>query len=127
PLEDIGGYREDLIAGEEPELCVRLRRSGSKIFCLGQPMTRHDAAMTRFPQWWRRAVRSGHAFAEGAHLHGAPPERHWVRETRRAWAWGVAMPAAVAASTLAAGPAGLLLALVYPAQVARLYLRRRGE
>lgn len=127
PLEDSGGYREDLIAGEEPELCVRLRQSGWKIFCLGQPMTRHDAAMTSFSQWWRRAMRSGHAFAEGAHIHGSPPERHWVRETRRAWGWGVAVPTLIAASTLAAGSAGLLLGLVYPAQIARLYLRRRGE
>ncbi|MCZ7679547.1 MAG: hypothetical protein M5U28_12600 [Sandaracinaceae bacterium] len=60
---------------------------------LDAEMTLHDAAMTRFSQWWRRAERSGHAYAELAAMHGAPPERCYVRETRRIWAWGAAVPA----------------------------------
>ena len=56
-LEAVGGYRDDLIAGEEPELCVRLRAAGWRIWRLDREMTLHDAAMTRFDQWWRRAVR----------------------------------------------------------------------
>lgn len=127
PLQLAGGYREDLIAGEEPELCIRLRQSGWKIVCLDQPMTRHDAAMTRFSQWWRRAKRAGYAFAEGAHLHGAPPERHWVKESRRVWIWAAAIPIAIAGGTLVFGRYALIALLVYPAQVVRLYLRRRRE
>lgn len=126
-FREAGGYRPDLIAGEEPELCVRLRRRGWKIFCLDHPMTLHDAAMTRFSQWWRRSVRSGYAFAQGAHLHGDPPERHWVAESRRAWIWGAGIPSAIAATVVLVGPAGLALALVYPVQVLRLYLKRRGH
>lgn len=126
-FREAGGYRPDLIAGEEPELCVRLRQQGWKIFCLDRPMTLHDAAMTRFSQWWRRSVRSGYAFAQGAHLHGAPPERHWVAESRRAWLWGAGIPVAIGAAVAVAGPAGLALALIYPAQVLRLYLKRRGR
>ena len=68
-----GGYREELIAGEEPELCVRLRGAGWRIWRLDRPMTLHDAAITDFTQWWRRTMRSGYAFAQGAYLHGAPP------------------------------------------------------
>ena len=71
-------------------------------------------------------MRTGYAFAEGASLHGAPPERHWVREVRSALLWGGAIPLAVLAAALALGPVGWLLAMVYPAQVARLYLRERG-
>lgn len=126
-LRQTGGYKADLIAGEEPELCVRLRQNGWKIMSLGLPMTLHDAAMTRFVQWWRRAVRCGYAFAEGAYLHGAPPERHWVRESRRAWIWGAILPltiAAVAPWSLAVSAA---LMMVYPAQIARLYLQRIGK
>lgn len=126
-LRAVGGYRADLIAGEEPELCVRLRRLGWSIMCLDQPMTIHDAAMVRLSQWWRRSVRAGYSFALGAHIHGDAPERHRVVETRRAWLWGAAIPAAVAVGTAAAGPAALVLLLVYPAQVARLYVRRRGR
>lgn len=124
-LRTVGGYRGDLIAGEEPELCVRLRRADWRLACLPLAMTVHDAAMLHFSQWWRRAMRSGHAFAEGAHLHGAGPERHWVAETRRVWLWGLGLPIGVLVATLALGWPGLLAALVYPAQVARLTFRAR--
>lgn len=119
----VGGYRADLIAGEEPELCLRLRRAGGEVWRIPAEMTLHDAAMTRFAQWWRRSRRAGHAFAEGAALHGAPPDRHWVAETRRALLWGAVLPLAVVLAGLA-HPAGWLLALFWPAQVARL--ARRG-
>ncbi|WP_334147807.1 glycosyltransferase [Hyphomicrobium sp.] len=125
-LRNVGGYRPDLIAGEEPELCVRLRRQGWKIFCIDHPMTLHDAAMTRFPQWWRRSMRAGYSFILGAHIHGGPPEYHNVAETRRAWIWGLGIPLAIMASAVAFGPWAFLLALVYPVQVLRLYLKRRG-
>lgn len=126
-LRAVGGYRDDLIAGEEPELCVRLRGAGWTIWRLDREMTLHDAAMTRFSQWWRRARRGGHAFAEGAHLHGAPPERMWVRETARALLWGAALPLAVLAGVVLAGPWALLLLLAYPAQMLRLMLRSGGR
>ncbi len=129
-LDAVGGWRETLIAGEEPELCLRLRREGWEVWRLDAEMTLHDAAITRFGQWWRRTRRGGHAFAEGAALHGASPERHWVSETRRALAWGLGLPAAALAFG-ALAPIGFLLLLAYPLQVVRLAsrdgLRRRAS
>lgn len=119
-LQEVGGYRDDLIAGEEPELCVRLRQAGWTIWRLDEEMTWHDAALTRFGQWWQRSKRAGHAFAEGAALHGAPPERHWVAETRRALIWGLMWPLAVLLLGLTASPWFFLLLATYPAQVLRL-------
>jgi len=121
----VGGYRADLIAGEEPDLCLRLRRTGWQVWRIDAEMTLHDAAMTRFSQWWRRSQRAGHAFAEGAALHGAGPERHWVAETRRAVSWGPGLALATLVAP-AIHPAGLLVALVWPLQVARL-ARRWGN
>lgn len=122
-----GGYREDLIAGEEPELCLRLARAGGEIWRIGAEMTLHDAAMTRFGQWWRRMVRAGHAYAEGAALHGRGPERHWVHQTRRALFWGMALPALSLLGAALLHPMLLLLLLAYPLQILRLALRdRRG-
>lgn len=125
-LEAAGGYRDDLIAGEEPELCVRLRAAGWRIWRLDSEMTLHDAAMTRFGQWWRRALRSGYAFAQGAFLHGAPPEKLWVWEAHRAWLWGVWLPLACLAIGLAFGPWGWAAWLIYPLQVLRQTMRNSG-
>jgi GT2 family glycosyltransferase len=121
-----GGFREGLIAGEEPELCVRLRAAGGKIWRVADDMAWHDAAMTRFPQWWRRTRRAGHAYAEGAALHGAPPERHYVAERRRALLWGLALPLLAVAGALLHWSLALLL-LAYPLQIARLWVRHRRE
>lgn len=121
----VNGFREDLIAGEEPELCVRLRAAGWKIWRLDHDMALHDAAMTHWRQWWRRSVRGGFAYAQGAWLHGAPPERHWVRETVRALAWGAGVPLLVLAAAPFVGAWGLALLLVYPLQMLRLTLGLR--
>lgn len=126
PLRAVGGYRDSLIAGEEPELCLRLARGGAEIWRIDTEMTLHDAAMTRFSQWWKRSRRAGHAFAEGAVLHGAGPERHWVTETRRAVLWGVGVPL----GALVLGcvhPLGLLLLLAWPLQMIRLVPRLGAE
>jgi glycosyltransferase involved in cell wall biosynthesis len=125
-VDAVGRYRDDLIAGEEPELCVRLRAAGWHIWRLPFEMTLHDAAMTRFAQWWRRAVRAGYAFAEGAYLHGAPPELHWVWEARRAWLWGVWLPFVCLATGIVFGAWGWAAWLIYPLQILRQTVRNRG-
>ena len=119
---EVRGFREDLIAGEEPELCVRIRALGHKIWRLGQPMAWHDASIFRFGQWWTRARRGGFAFAQGAWLHGGPPERHGVAQTRSAVAWGLLLPLAIIALAVF-NPMALLLLLAYPLQALRLALR----
>ena len=119
-LTQVGGYDPSLIAGEEPELCVRLRAAGWKIWRLDAEMTWHDAAITALSQWWKRARRAGHAYAEGAAMHGRPPERHKVTETRRALLWGAALPLGVGVLALVISPWALGLLLVYPAQIARI-------
>lgn len=67
-LERVGLYREDLIAGEEPELCSRITRAGFRIYCVDQPMTAHDLAINRLAGYWKRCFRAGHAYAQVAAL-----------------------------------------------------------
>lgn len=93
-FEAVGGFNSALIAGEEPDLCFRLRAAGWTIWRLDIEMTRHDAAMTRFGQWWRRVMRSGWACAEGADMHGASPEGYNRRAVRSIVVWGGLIPAA---------------------------------
>lgn len=120
---EAGGFDPRLIAGEEPELCVRLRQAGWQIWRLDAEMTRHDAAIHRFGQWWRRSRRAGHAYAQGAALHGAPPERHNVAQTRRALIWGLIIPLIALLGTVLVDPVFLLVLLAWPAQILRLSLR----
>jgi GT2 family glycosyltransferase len=122
-FERVQGFRVDLIAGEEPELCVRVRALGWRVWRVVDEMALHDSAMLRFGQWWKRSLRAGHAFAQGAALHGASPERHHVRESYSAWFWALGIPLVALVATALLGPAGLLVFAVYPIQVVRLALR----
>ena len=128
-LRQVGGYRAALIAGEEPELCLRVRAAGWKVWRIDAEMSRHDAGMSRFSQWWRRATRAGHAFAEVSWLHRGGSLRLWVRETRSNWFWGLLLPLAALAPAYWTGGLSLLLGLGYPILAFRVYRgrRRRGE
>ncbi|MDZ7626885.1 MAG: glycosyltransferase [Parvularculaceae bacterium] len=117
-----GGYRDDLIAGEEPELCVRLREAGLRIWRLDSEMTLHNAAITRFEQWWRRSERAGHAFAEVSNLHRSSAAGIWRAETRRALLWSGFAPVVILLG-VAVSPFFFAGLLAYPIQVLRLYSR----
>jgi glycosyltransferase involved in cell wall biosynthesis len=88
----VGGYNVSLIAGEEPEMCFRLRRAGWRILRVDRDMTLHDAQMTRFAQWWTRAVRCGHAYAEGRAMHGDTRQHYRVHEMRSIIEWAMLLP-----------------------------------
>jgi glycosyltransferase involved in cell wall biosynthesis len=113
------GFNPDVIAGEEPELCLRIREKGWKIVRLNQDMGLHDASITRFNQWWKRNVRAGYAYALGADMHGAAPEFHRVRETKRIWLWGFWLPISIILIGFIE-PMYLNLFLLYPLQIARI-------
>ena len=79
-FDSVGGFRPELMAGEEPEFCARLRRVGWKIWRLDAEMTQHDINLTRFGQWWRRIVRSGYGYAEISRLTRHTPFRLYKRD-----------------------------------------------
>lgn len=120
-ITEAGGYNPTLIAGEEPDLCFRMRQAGWHIWRIDAEMTAHDADLTRIGQWWKRAKRAGHAFAEGAALHGASPERYNVAETRRALIWGAGVPLVILSGVFLT-PWALLLAGLWGVKMVRLRL-----
>lgn len=125
---EVGGMDPQIVAAEEDDLCVRLRQRGYRIVRVDAAMARHDASMRRFSQWWRRAVRTGYAYAQVGALHRHAPIRLFGREARSAWLWGAVVPAAVLGAAALLGAPALLLFLGYGALVGRLAhrLRRRG-
>jgi glycosyltransferase involved in cell wall biosynthesis len=91
-FKEVGGFNPAIVAGEEPELCVRLRKKGWKILHINADMTFHDANIMYFTQWWKRSERSGYAYAQGTALHGGPPEYYRVRENLSIWLWSCIFP-----------------------------------
>jgi len=123
-LKEVGGYRDSLIAGEEPEMCVRLREKGWKIWRLDAEMAQHDIAMSNASQWLRRCRRAGFAFAEVATLHRGSPFSIWQKEQRSILVWGALIPVLILFGTFLLSPYTFLLTLLYPLQALRL--RARG-
>lgn len=118
-FSNLGGFNEDVIAGEDSEFGVRVARAGQKVTKIGAAMATHDAGMHRFAQWWRRAVRSGHAIGQRFSLHGRDEMRDCARERRSVLVWGVALPVTMLLLAPMTYGLSLLLASGY------LVLRRR--
>ncbi len=105
-LTQVGGYDPRLIAGEEPDLCLRLRGRGWRVLCLADAMSDHDAAIHRASQWLKRSMRSGFASAEGLARHGFKDRQSW-HQTRSNFLWGALWPVGwIALAALAPAPAG---------------------
>ena len=122
-FESVGRFRAELIAGEEPELCLRLREKGWKIWRLDAEMTRHDAAIKRFVQWWLRTVRWGFGMAEVSRLHWRSPLGIWKEELMRTVIWGGILPSLIILGALMHF-ALLALMLIYPLQICRIAIAR---
>lgn len=123
---EIGGFDPNVIAAEDDELCLRLRRKGWKIVFVDEDMASHDAAMTRFGQWWKRAVRGGYAYAQGVALHGKS-DGHFVKDVRRILVWGLILPMTAAALAWPTYGGSLLLFLAYPLLLIKIYRYGRSR
>ena len=125
-FEQIGGFRPELKAGEEPEMTTRLRAAGWEIWRIDAPMTIHDARIHRFGQWWTRSVRGGYGYAEVWSTTGQLPRRVFDAQLRRAFFWTLGLPLVVMVVALIVREPLLLLALpaIYGAQILRIAVRR---
>ena len=114
-LAEVGGFDAAIAEGEEPELSQRLEGAGWQVWRIEGEMARHDIAMTRLSQWWRRTARGGRAAAGAWRRNGS-----FGRETRSALLWGAVLPAVAIFSALLVTPWALLLLAAFPLQVLRL-------
>lgn len=125
-FEQVGGFRSDLKAGEEPEMTSRMRAAGWEIWRLDANMTEHDAKIMRFGQWWQRAVRGGFGFAEVWSLTAQAPQRVFGSQLRSAFTWTIAIPLLVLLAALFFGDGRVLflIPLAFALQLARIAARR---
>ncbi|MEY2984120.1 MAG: hypothetical protein RLZZ568_737 [Cyanobacteriota bacterium] len=124
-FQEVGGFYAPLIAGEEPELCYRLRQQGWQVQRLAVDMTRHDAQMFSWGQWWRRTMRSGHAFAETASLYPDDLTLGDRRQLRSNLLWGGILPLFIMASVYRAPWLSGLISLTYLAYLVKIYRNQR--
>jgi GT2 family glycosyltransferase len=121
----VGGYDDAMIAGEEPELCWRLRHAGWRIWRLDASMTLHDAAMYHFRQYWVRSLRSGFGYMQVywkcRTVSGATPL--YGRQILRAIFWAGLLPLVVAVSAILTPYALVALPAIYLVQIARMASR----
>lgn len=87
-FQQVGGFNPALICSEDEDFVIRLRQADHIAWRIPRIMTRHDLAMTRFSQWWKRTARTGHGFAEVGRMH----KPHFQKELWRVWIYGGALP-----------------------------------
>ena len=131
-LRQVNFYNPAMIAGEDTELAMRLRKRGWRLLRIDAEMALHDAAMTRFAQWWQRTRRSGHGYGEMAFLHPDARDPNWPRTVRSIVAWGGIMPAVLLITMALAlrvnplwWPVAAALLLIWPVRMLQLTARQR--
>ncbi len=94
-LEIVGGYDERLMAAEDTELCARIRAVGYTVLHIDQMMVHHDLSITKFSQYWRRALRTGYAYAQVSERIRRLDSPLWYHKARRNRVQGIVMLAIV--------------------------------
>ena len=124
----VSGFRPEVVAAEDDDLCLRLRETGGRIIHLDADMVLHDAAMMTFGSWWKRAKRSGYAFAQGHRLHGrrTTDDQHFLRNYRSIWFWSVGLPALALLPAWPTGGVSLVLLAAIPLQMVRVARHERS-
>jgi glycosyltransferase involved in cell wall biosynthesis len=91
-FKELGGFNPRVIAGEDSEFGVRMGLAGYVITKLDCVMATHDANILRFTQWWKRAVRGGHAIGQRAHINGQSDHKDCVKERNSTLFWALLIP-----------------------------------
>ena len=115
-FDELKGFDESLIAGEEAEFCNRVANDGHKLVCIDAVMGSHDSAIKEYSQWWIRSIRTGFAFASA--------EKWGQNNKRRSLViWGAVYPLLIIFSLLIAPIFTLVLFFILVVQIFRLYMR----
>ena len=126
-FKQLGGFKANVIAGEDSEFGVRLSLAGYKVVKIDHIMAVHDANISTFQQWWKRAVRGGHAIGQRADLNGATIAKDCVKERKSTLVWGVFLPIVALILLIFAGCWSFLILLAYVFLAIKVYFYRRKQ
>lgn len=126
-FQAIGGFADDQVAHEEPEMCGRLRAAGWQVHRIDRPMTIHDAAISTVRQFYRRSHRAGLGMTQCLLRGGDSRDAHGGKIVARAMFWAVALPIAILGALVVSTGLAALLAALYPVHIARNAIRNRQQ
>jgi GT2 family glycosyltransferase len=123
-FEQVGGFNENVIAAEDDDFCLRVRGAGYSIHRIDAKMSLHDANVMTLNQWYRRAKRGGHGYANVYHLHRHRPEKYFEKQVKSALFWGAVIPVSFFIGLFFAPIFSVVVLLIYGAFMFRTVCRR---
>ena len=123
-FREVGGFNSKIIAAEDDDICLRIRRAGYRVYRIDAKMSEHDANIMRLGQWLKRAMRCGYGYANIHELHGNGPDRYFRRELYRVLLWGGIVPLTLLVSLIVYPPLAALIIAGYALLVSRVAFRR---
>ncbi len=124
-VADAGGWSASTINAEDIDLSFRIRERGGRIVRLADEMTSHDVRMSRFGQYWRRAVRAGYGYAEVGLRYRHGPGRMLLKRMVSSVLYGFVLPLVALVSLFLWWPLAALIGLLYLRILAKLVVRAR--
>jgi hypothetical protein len=100
-----------------------MRGRGYRILHIDHPMTGHDLKITHLSQYWRRATRAGHAYAEVSERYRNSNDPSWTSERKANLIRGSFWPASLVVALLAGLRFGFLALVLWFALLLLLSVR----
>ena len=97
-FSSVGGFDEQVIAGEDSEFGVRVAAAGFKVTKIAGPWRPTTPTFSASAQWWRARSVPGMRSASDSACTAAAPCSDCARERRSVLVWGVALPATILAA-----------------------------
>ncbi len=123
-FQKIDGFDETIIAAEDDDFCLRAKNAGYKTYRLDAAMSMHDANIKHIFQWYQRAKRGGHGYANIYHLYGQAPLKYFQRQIKSVLFWGFLIPLVFLICLFFAPWMAVLILCIYVAFIAKTVLRR---
>jgi GT2 family glycosyltransferase len=124
-FQEVGGFDSSIRAGEEPELCLRLRKAGYFVRKIDKEMGSHDANINNFAQQLARTRMTGYAYTTGFLKHGSFFGGYRHREVMRIIFWAFLIPLSIITLAIFIHWSALLLLALYPLQIVRVSNRTK--
>ncbi len=122
-FKTVNGFDPTVIAAEDDDFCIRVRSQGWKILRIDKKMAKHDSMVNTFRDFWKRAMRTGYAYAQVSWLHWDSSDKIFKKEIASTILFGGVIPILIIVFLSITKGYSLLLLLIYPLLFFRIYIK----